>query len=145
MRASTPEWTKDQVKPPRHWAEAVEQLLAAVDPQQRAAVQQFLKDWHAGGRGLREWARSLLRRGKAVPEALPRELVQVYLDDPDAEPLHDCARCGVAVPVHPAPRGAGGAEFAYFRLCPVCGGRTGLYAYWATSPAARAAEALPAE
>src|SRR5207244_3453015 len=90
--------------PPRDWAEAVRQLLAAIEPHQRPAVEMLLRDWHGGGRGLREWARSLLRRGKAVPKKLPRELVQVYLDDPDAEPLHDCARCGVAVPVHPEPR-----------------------------------------
>ena len=91
----------------------------------------YNEDLSFGRRGQGTWYQSD-RHGK---EQDCKEHAKVY------------ARCGVAVPVHPEPRGAGGdgTEFAYFRICPLCGGRTGLYAYWASSPAARELEGTPAE
>ena len=56
--------------------------------------------------------------------AIPPEVMQVYLDNPEAIPSDECEDCGLEVPV-----GLVGAEHkvshAYFQTCPLCGGRTG--------------------
>ncbi|MFL5338735.1 MAG: hypothetical protein ACJ8F7_01095 [Gemmataceae bacterium] len=109
-----------------------ERFLAAVHPRQRMAVAELVRQPHHGGLGLRMWLRSLAARGGDLPVELPPALVCVYLEDPEAVPLHDCADCGLAVPVHPGPRGYEDEPArAYFPTCPCCGGPTGLYAYWA--------------
>ena len=93
--------------------------------------------WTRGGRGLRSWLALLEIDGRPLPASLPGELVDVYLLDDDAEPLHDCERCGVPVPVR-AGRHCGheaAVERAYFPACPCCGGRTGRHAYWSRPPA----------
>ena len=113
------------------WAQTRDQFLSAVDPRQRPTVAGLLRQPHRGGVGLRMWLRTLVTQGRAVPESLPLDLVQVYLDDPEAVPLHDCAECGLAIPVHPGWRGyEGEPERVYFPACPCCGGPTGLHAYW---------------
>lgn len=117
--------------PDRHWREARDRFLAAVTLRQRPAVADLLRHPHHGGLGLRMWLRALATQGRTLPPSLPPELVQVYLDDPEAVPLHDCACCGLPVPVRP---GWGSYEGeparVYFPNCPACGGPTGLYAYW---------------
>ncbi len=117
------------------WSEARQRLLAAVASVQRAEVARRLQQAPHGGLGLRLWLRTLVTQGRPLPEALPAELVQVYLEDPDAVPAHDCAICGVAIPVQPGWQGYDDEpRRVYFPTCPCCGGRTGLYAYW-SSPA----------
>ncbi len=114
------------------WALTRERFLAAVDPRQRAAVAELLRQPRRGGQGLRVWLQSLATRGVPVPRSLPPDLVGVYLQDAEALPLHDCAGCGLAVPVRPGRGGEGDEpEQVYFPHCPCCGAATGLYAYWA--------------
>ena len=115
----------------RHWAELRDRFLAAVDPRQRPAVAALLRHPNRGGGGLRMWLRALMAQGRPVPMSFPPNLVQVYLDDPEAVPLHDCARCGLAVPVCAGWDGYEGEPArVYFPTCPCCDGPTGLYAYW---------------
>lgn len=115
----------------RRWVEARDQFLAAIDPRQSAAVAELLRQPRRGGLGLRMWLRDLVTQGRPIPATLPARLIQVYLDDAEAVPLHDCADCGLAVPVHPGCHGyEEEPERVYFAACPCCGGATGLYAYW---------------
>ena len=67
-----------------------------------------------------------------MPECLPRDVVIVYLSDPESLPLHDCADCDMSTPVRPNRLygSEGDPEVDYFPVCPVCGGHTGLYSYW---------------
>jgi hypothetical protein len=53
-----------------------------------------------------------------VALAMPPDVADVYLSDPDALPLHSCEDCGYRVP------------HQYFQECPLCGGRVGWNAYW---------------
>jgi hypothetical protein len=121
--------------PSDHRPQAIlDQFLAAVDIRQRPVVAALLRQPYCGGQGLRLWLQAL-RAGTAVlPESIPPELIQVYVNDPEAVPLHDCARCGLAIPVRPdRQRGEDSpAEQVYFATCPHCGGRTGRYAYLAS-------------
>lgn len=115
------------------WSAAEERFLAAVESAQRAAVAEVLHRPRCGGRGLRAWLRLIADQGRPLPPTIPAQLVAVYLTDGDAVPLHDCGRCGLAVPVRP--RWQDGheppPERIYFPACPHCGGPTGKYAYWA--------------
>ncbi|HUR52827.1 MAG TPA: hypothetical protein VMZ71_01765, partial [Gemmataceae bacterium] len=108
------------------------QLLAAIPAAHRALARTLLTDPRCGGRGLRAWLARLEIDDRPVPGQLPDELVEVYLRDDEAEPLHDCERCGLAVPVRAARRCGHEAavEREYFPTCPHCGGRTGRHAYW---------------
>ncbi len=130
-----------RAEPADDWHRAVALLLEAIDPARRAAVAERLGNWTLGGRGLRDWVRQLQHAAPALPDRLPPPLVQIYLDDADAEPRHDCAECGLAVPVRPGihREARDGIELEYFPTCPVCGGPTGLYAYWANPARRRAA------
>jgi hypothetical protein len=118
--------------------ESVDRLLAAVPAGRRADIRVTLLDPRRGGHGLRSWLAIIETDGRPLPAALPRELVEVYLADDDAEPLHDCERCGLPVPVRAGRRCGHEAavEREYFPACPCCGGRTGRHAYWAARPAA---------
>jgi hypothetical protein len=106
-------------------------LLAAVDPDQRPEVEAALHEYPDRGRGLSSWALVLMSAGE-LPAHLPRAVVQVYLVDPKALPLHDCEDCGLEVPIRPGWRQGSHIEpaKAYFEACPVCGGRVGYYARW---------------
>jgi hypothetical protein len=53
-----------------------------------------------------------------VAFAMPPEVAEVYMANPDALPLHDCEDCGYKLP------------HGYFESCPLCGGRIGWYGYW---------------
>ncbi len=114
------------------WQEARDHFLAAVAPEQRPFVARLLRERHEGGHGLRTWFRNLVWNGACLPAAVPPAVVEVYLADPEALPLHDCADCGMAVPVRPDRQAGpeGEPERVYFPTCPCCGGQTGLYAYW---------------
>lgn len=107
-------------------------LLAAVPVGQRRAIRIMLTSPRLGGRGLRAWLALLEVDHPPLPDELPRELVEVYLSDHEAEPLHDCGNCGLPVPVRCARRMGREpvAEREYFPACPCCGGRTGRYAFW---------------
>lgn len=107
-------------------------FLAAIPSGLRTDVWSLLSDPRRGGRGLRAWLGLLEAGPAALPRDLPWELVEVYLLDHDAEPLHDCEECGVAIPVRCSRRVGHEpvAERRYFPACPCCGGRTGRFAFW---------------
>ena len=126
----------------KRWQDARERFLAAVDPRQRPVVEAVLSQPFYGGAGLRAWLAALANRGGVLPPSLPQELVVVYLEDSEALPLHDCADCGLAIPVRPGRSSfVGEVERVYFRTCPCCGGRTGWYAHLGNSN--RKAKARP--
>lgn len=87
---------------------------------------------HNGGSGLRDWVSAITWRGAVLPKRIPDELMNVYLIDSEAAPLHDCEGCGLAVPVRPSrlygPEGE--PDQVYFASCPLCGARTGLYMHF---------------
>jgi hypothetical protein len=111
---------------------AIGQLLSAIPAGQRGRARTLLTDPRCGGRGLRALVALLDADPRALPDALPAELVEVYLRDDEAEPLHDCERCGLPVPVHAGRRCGHEASVdrEYFPTCPRCGGRTGRFAFW---------------
>lgn len=113
-------------------AEPLGLFLAAVHDGQRVRVRVALTNPRCGGRGLRAMLALLDNAPQALPEAFPVELVEVYLRDDDAEPLHDCERCGLPVPVRAGRRCGHEASVdrEYFPACPCCGGRTGRFAFW---------------
>jgi hypothetical protein len=112
-------------------ADALGEFLAAVPAGQRGRVRVLLTDRRLGGRGLRALFAMLGADGR-IPAALPEEVVEVYLSDDEAEPLHDCEACGLPVPVHAGRRCGHEAavDRVYFPTCPCCGGRTGRHAFW---------------
>ena len=113
-------------------ADSINRLLAAVPAGHRRRVEVVLSDRRNGGGGLRAMLNLIHTDQRPVPDVLPAELIEIYLTDDEAEPLHDCERCGLPVPVH-AGRHCGHeatVEREYFPACPCCGGRTGRYAYW---------------
>ena len=113
-------------------------FLAAVPVRLRPRVVAALMNPRIGGRGLRAWLAKVERSESPCPHAMPAALVEVYLADPDAEPLHDCERCGLAVPVRVSRRAGHEVvgERAYFPACPCCGGQTGMHAFCARAVAA---------
>lgn len=114
------------------WQEAYARLLSAISPEQRALVEKLCCNRHNGGSGLREWVATIARGATVLPEHIPVELMNVYLCDPEAVPLHDCEDCGLAIPIRPH-RILGleaEPEQTYFPNCPLCGARTGPYFYW---------------
>ncbi|MFO0957399.1 MAG: hypothetical protein U0800_08015 [Isosphaeraceae bacterium] len=106
--------------------------MGAVPARLRGDVWDLLSSPHRGGRGLRSWLALMELGGPPLPGELPQELVQVYLRDQEAEPLHDYEACGLPVPVRCGRRIGREpvAEREYFPACPCCGGRTGRHAYW---------------
>jgi len=117
--------------------ETMVQFLAAVPAMLRGRVRILLTDPRCGGRGLRAMLALLDTNPRGLPDVLPSELVEVYIRDDEAEPLHDCERCGLPVPVHAGRRCGHEAsvDCEYFPACPHCGGRTGRYAFWSARQA----------
>jgi hypothetical protein len=111
------------------WQEVVNRFLEAVQPQQREVVSIALADPYGGGWGLRLWVSSIVWGSAIMPSAIPAQVIDVYLADPDVIPLHDCCSCGLAVPVRPNKlQGASGEpEKIYFPQCPCCNSPTGWY------------------
>ncbi len=107
-------------------------FIAAVPPALQPDIWTLLTSPRCGGRGLRAWLALLEVDHPPLPRELPQELVEVYLRDQEAEPLHDCERCGLPVPVRCGRRVGREpvAEWEYFPACPSCGGRTGRHAFW---------------
>ncbi len=107
-------------------------LLTAIPPALRPLAESVLTSPRLGGRGLRAWLALLEVDHPPLPDELPPELVEVYLRDDEAEPLFDCERCGLPVPVRCGRRLGREpvAERVYFPTCPSCGGRTGRHAFW---------------
>lgn len=121
------------------WDDACTRLLNAIPDDQRTAVVRLVESRDGGGSGLREWIAALAYRRAILPERIPAAVLDVYMHDPEAVPLHDCEQCGMAVPVRPNRLHGmeSEPEQEYFPVCPVCGGRTGPYYFWshvATSP-----------
>jgi hypothetical protein len=54
------------------------------------------------------------------PYALPANVAEVYLKDPQAYPEHECEKCCYRVPV--TKDSATGTVKRYFPQCPLCGG-----------------------
>jgi hypothetical protein len=115
------------------WEWASAQLLAALPRERLAAGERALQNTRGSGAGLREWVSAIAWRGAVCPAFISLELVDVYLKDPEALPLHDCEDCGLPIPVRPSRQQGfeGEPEHVYFERCPACGGRTGWYRYWA--------------
>jgi len=109
-----------------------DRLLAAIPATLQGRAKAILANPRLGGRGLRAWIALLEVEDRPLPDSLPAELVEVYLKDTEAEPLHDCEECGLPVPVRAGWRAGHepSAARVYFPACPHCGGRTGRHAYW---------------
>ena len=69
---------------------------------------------------------------EGLPLALPPVVAQVYLDDPGVVAIHDCENCGYEVPMGYGEPHASPAKplRIYFDRCPLCGGKTGYYAFY---------------
>ncbi len=106
-------------------------FVAACPPEFRSRVVAVLTDRRRGGPGLRLWVGRIEQCGASVPDEIPAAVLEIYLADPDAEPLCDCEDCGLSVPVRTGRRvGHEPAwDHVYFAACPCCRGRTGEYAY----------------
>jgi hypothetical protein len=78
------------------------------------------------------WVSAIAWRGAVLPTQVPEEIIDVYLSDSEAVPLHDCGSCGLAIPVRPSRLYGldGDPERVYFSLCPACGSRTGPHMYF---------------
>jgi hypothetical protein len=114
------------------WDDACTRLVNAIPTEQRLAVRRLIECRDGGGSGLRDWISAIAYRRAVLPERIPAAVVDVYVHDPEAVPLHDCEQCGMAVPVRPN-RVHGmesEPEQEYFPVCPICGGRTGPYYFW---------------
>jgi hypothetical protein len=109
-----------------------DRFLSVVPKRVRDDVERMLSCPSRGGRGLRQWLSFLEVEPRPLPRQLPLDLVEIYLSDADAEPMHDCERCGFLVPVRVARRTGHEAtvEHVYYPKCPNCGGRTGRFAFW---------------
>jgi hypothetical protein len=110
-----------------------DRLLDAIPAALRGRVKAILANPRLGGRGLRAWVALLEVEDRPLPDSLPAELIEVYLEDTEAEPLHDCEACGLPVPVRAGWRAGHEptTDRVYFPACPHCGGRTGPHAFWA--------------
>jgi len=128
VTTAAPRWMAEA---DRKWSEARQRFLEAVAEDQRAAVALDLEAFGTRGVGLRTWLAAIAWRGGVLPDGLPRDLVQVYLDDPEARPLHECEACGLLIPIRPARRRGSIVvpSSLHFSNCPACGGRTGWYVF----------------
>lgn len=114
-----------------YWDSARKRLLACIEEEQRTEVEMVLRAPRQGGRGLRLWLQIIATQNKPLPDSLPWKLVQVYLDEPEALPLHECSGCGVAIPVRAiSPVVDEEPAETFFPACPCCGSTTGYYASW---------------
>jgi hypothetical protein len=115
-----------------NWNVAYQQFLQAVAPRQRDQVARLAKTMHNGGSGLRDWLSAITWRGAILPRRIPEQIIDVYLRDSEAAPLHDCEGCGLAIPVRPSRLHGleGEPDQIYFDKCPACGSQTGLYLYF---------------
>ena len=110
----------------------LDRFLARLPSACRTRTHTLLTNPRCGGHGLRAWYAMAELDGRRQSDTIPTELVEVYLKDDQAEPLHDCETCGTPMPVRASRRCGHEAtvEHVYFPACPCCGGKTGRYAYW---------------
>jgi hypothetical protein len=115
-----------------NWKVTYQRFLQAVSPRQRDQVARLAKSVHNGGSGLRDWLSAITWRGAILPKRIPEQIIDIYLRDSEAVPLHDCEGCGLAIPVRPSRLYGleGEPDQIYFDKCPACGSRTGLYLYF---------------
>ncbi len=129
-----PEWVKNVEEVSERFGRAIEEAKAAGrDPVMDRAVQ-------LAGDEFTEV------RHENRPPWLP-QLRRIYAEDPEAEPLHDCADCGLSIPLRPG-RNAHGPNgpvavirrpYRYFDSCPACGGDVGYEAHYRAQREARGA------
>jgi hypothetical protein len=114
------------------WQQICRRFVNAVSVNHRETVAQLLRQPNNGGSGLREWVSAIAFRGAITPSTIPDTVIEVYLGDPEAVPLYDCESCGLAIPVRPSRLYGldGDPDEVYFRNCPLCGARTGLYLHF---------------
>ncbi len=114
---------------------AFNSLIESMNPNHARIVRQevfSLPNPGADGPRFSKLTRSAVRYlyrhlSEGTPLALPASVGAVYLDDPSAVAIHDCANCGYSVPVGccepfavpPKPLRV------YFQQCPLCGGAVG--------------------
>jgi hypothetical protein len=114
------------------WQSTYRRFLQAVPIHRRDEIAALVNSVHNGGSGLREWISAIAWRGAVLPMRIPDEIINVYLSDPEAAPVHDCEGCGMAIPVRPSRLDGldGEPDRVYFATCPACGARTGLFMYF---------------
>ena len=133
----------------RRWHAAIDRLVATMDPEHA----QFVHDWleeHINGKllggpcddGQRHVCPQCVDRlnppalpravwlmlldhtfGSGAPVAMPPEVADIYLNDPDAYPLDPCEGCGYLMPMRCtfSPDGRYRPLATYVGACPVCG------------------------
>ena len=117
--------------------DALKRLLDRMEPHHRSLVVEDLNNctgrldyrWSPFSSIVFHYVSQHLQAHK--PLGLPGVVASIYLEDPHAQPEHDCADCGYEVPLtHARP-------FAqppitgkvYFACCPLCGGTVGSQAF----------------
>ena len=112
---------------PPSWRQCKTRFLVLLPESLRDQVANAIVEPDSRGRELRMWLRRLAAEQVWPRHALPDSLIQVYLDDPDAMPLHNCSVCDIAIPIRPDFRELDDVpQKIYFPECPCCGGPTGL-------------------
>jgi hypothetical protein len=69
------------------------------------------------------WFQLLAHVASGVPVALPPDVAEIYLGDPDAYPANACEGCGYLMPMRTRLRADGTYRHiaSYLGACPVCG------------------------
>jgi hypothetical protein len=128
------------------WFRAANRIFVRLPEEQRQPFVDVMYTAWVGGAidgwarytGLRSWVDRHVSREEQtwswvgwgfLPPRLPVALLDAYLTDAKAQPRHDCADCGLIVPVH------GDWEWEQrqrmlFQCCPHCGGPIGARAYF---------------
>ncbi len=126
---------------------AWDELLGTMSPEHVEIIRDDLMtdghaalDWHghltATGQALHlthvmSYMTFLRARGEyRARYALPAAIAQVYLDHPEATPLHACQQCWLEVPIWPGLNQPYRPAIRYFDACPECGGRVGYGQPW---------------
>lgn len=112
-------------------------ILEGLTDAQREYVLGDLNDpevMRPGGRRTSRLTRQILALviGTERPPIMHPDAAQVYIDDTDVSPLHECEDCGLGIPVRAGIIRGGRTIPAhrYFDRCPNCGGRVGYAAYF---------------
>jgi hypothetical protein len=117
--------------------DAFQELFKTAPP----VVEAEVNDWAISRRGYQPREASSLvyavldcvweHMERGTPLAMPAEVAEVYINSPEARPLHECEDCGYAVPYqHANPLAVPPAPVRiHFERCPLCGGKVGYWAY----------------
>jgi hypothetical protein len=103
------------------WRLAVRRLLLAIPQPLRWPITEVWRSDSKAGHSLRYWHLRIVS-GTPLPEKIPAELLQVFLDDPDVE-TRDCENCKLEIPYHSGDEWGRdkGPHYRYFERCPGCG------------------------